>query len=69
MNQHQTIHTGTARGEPYEQLSVFLPASILRALRRQVPAGQRRAFIAHALRMALAEDARPSPTETPHSRP
>ena len=46
-----------ARAEALERLSVFLPASVVRELKRHVPAGQRGSFIAHALRQALREGA------------
>ena len=55
MNMHDSnqsaLHHPAA--EPLEQLTVFLPRSVLRDLHEQVPAGQRRAFIARALQAAL----------------
>ncbi len=39
--------------EALERLSVFLPASVVRALKEQVPAGRRSHFIAAALKAAL----------------
>ena len=42
-----------ARAEALERLSVFLPASVVRELKSQVPAGQRGSFIARALKEAL----------------
>ena len=44
----------TGGGEALERLSVFLPTSLVRALKEQVPAGARGRFIARALREALA---------------
>ena len=48
---------GDARAEALERLSVFLPASVVRELKRHVPAGQRGSFIARALKQALRENA------------
>ncbi len=58
MNMHNSTQPSPHRSaaEPLEQLTVFLPRSVLRDLREQVPAGQRRAFIARALRAALQRE-------------
>ncbi len=57
MNMHDTRHhpSEDQAAEMLEQLRVFLPRSVMNALREQVPPGQRRAFIARALRAALGE--------------
>jgi len=50
-------------GEVLEQLTVFLPRSVVRALREQVPPGQRRAFIARALETALNKTREPAQSQ------
>ena len=52
MNIRQS-HFSSCSGEALERLSVFLPASVVRTLKEQVPAGSRGRFIAEALRRAL----------------
>ena len=58
MNMHDSNQPALHRpaAEPLEQLTVFLPRSVLQHLREQVPAGQRRAFITRALRAALQRE-------------
>ncbi|GEM_PF-6397431 len=53
-NNQPALHRPAA--EPLEQLTVFLPRSVVQALQEQVPAGQRRAFIARALQAALQRE-------------